>query len=66
MGTIQPNATRTFYPNEVLTTINSDLLLEAKSDSGMLLYSREFTWSQLTEVIESLHGISYKIGSGYK
>jgi hypothetical protein len=66
VGKIQPNATRTFYPNEVLTTTSSDLLLEAKSDSGMLLYSREFTWSQLTEVIESLHGMSYKIGSGYK
>lgn len=66
VGKIQPNATRNFYPNEVLTTTNSDLLLEAKSDSGKLLYSREFTWSQLTEVIESLHGMSYKIGSGYK
>jgi hypothetical protein len=63
VGKIQPNATKTFYPNEHLTSTSSDLLLEAKSDSGMLLYSREFTWSQLTGVIESLHGRSYKIGS---
>jgi hypothetical protein len=65
VGKIQPNTTRTFYPNEVLTTTNSELLLEAKSNSGVLLYSRKFTWSQLTEIIEGLHGrMGYKIGSG--
>ncbi len=58
VGKIQLNATRTFYPNEVLATTNSDLLLEAKSNSGVLLYSREFTWSQLIAVIESLHGMT--------
>jgi hypothetical protein len=66
VGKIPPNATRTFYPNKALTIANSDLLLEAKSNSGVLLYSRQFTWSELTAVIESLHGRSYKIGSGYK
>jgi hypothetical protein len=65
VGKLEPNATKTFYPNEVLTTSNTDLLLEAKSNSGFLLYSKYFTWAELTKVIESLHGTtSYKIGPG--
>jgi hypothetical protein len=67
VGTIKPGAARTFYPNEVLTKTDTNLLLEAKSNSGNLLYSRDFTWSQLSEVIEGLHGkTNYKISPGYE
>jgi hypothetical protein len=66
VGTIKHGATRTFYPNEVLTKTDTNLLLEVKTDSGNLLYSRDFTWDELSNIIEGLHGKeSYKIGPEY-
>jgi hypothetical protein len=64
VGTLKPGQTKTFYPNEVLTTADTNLLLEAKAESGSILFSSNFTWDELSKVIEDLHGTSsYKIGN---
>ena len=62
MGKINPGQSKIFYPNEVLTKDNSDLLVELKSDLGAVLYSRHFTWDELEEVLRSVTGEPYWIG----
>jgi hypothetical protein len=62
MGKINPGKNRIFYPNEVLTKDNSDLLVELKSNSGVVLYSRNFTWDELSNVLEGVTGEPYWIG----
>ena len=65
MGNLQPEATKTFYLNEVLTTTNSDLLIEVKYYLGALLYSKKIDWDHLIPLVQSLHGgFSYLIGPG--
>jgi hypothetical protein len=64
MSKINPGKSRIFYPNEVLTKDNSDLLVELKSNSGVVLYSRNFTWDELSNVLESVTGKPYWIGDG--
>lgn len=64
MGRINSGESKIFYPNEVLTTTNSDLLVELKSDSGIVLYSRLYTWDELRIVLESVTGKPYWIGDG--
>jgi hypothetical protein len=51
MGTINKYKSKTFYPNEVLTTASTNLLVELKSGSGEILYSRSFTWEELIDTI---------------
>jgi hypothetical protein len=64
MGKINPGNSKVFYPNEVLSTTNSDLLVELKSKSGEVLFSKLYTWDELTAVLESVHGEPYWIGDG--
>lgn len=64
MGKINPGKSKIFYPNEVLSTTNSDLLVELKSNSGEVLFSRLYTWDELTAMLESVHGEPYWIGDG--
>jgi hypothetical protein len=64
MGNINTERSKKFYPNEVLTESNSELLVEFKSASGTVLYSKLYTWDELTEVLESVHGNPYWIGPG--
>ena len=64
MGKINPGESRIFYPNEVLTKDNSDLLLELKSNSGIVLYSKLYSWDELRIVLESVTGKPYWIGDG--
>jgi len=60
VGRLKPGEHEVFFPNEVLT--DTDLLLELKSDSGIGLYHRLFTWDELLESIED--GKIYWIGDG--
>jgi hypothetical protein len=60
MGTINKYKSKTFYPNEVLTTASTNLLVELKSGSGEILYSRSFTWEELIDTIR--HGILWLPG----
>jgi len=61
VGKLRPETSKIFYPHEVFYD-EANLLLEAKSYSGTLLYSREFTWDELTTTISVLKGIrSYRI-----
>jgi lipopolysaccharide/colanic/teichoic acid biosynthesis glycosyltransferase len=60
MGTINKYKSKTFYRNEVLTTASTDLLVELKSGSGEILYSRSFTWEELIDTIR--HGILWLPG----
>jgi hypothetical protein len=62
MGKIDPEKSKIFYPNEILTKDNSDLLVELKSNSGVMLYSKNFTWDELSKVLESVTGEPYWIG----
>jgi hypothetical protein len=63
VGKLKPETSKIFYPHEVFYD-EANLLLEAKSYSGTLLYSREFTWDELTTVISNLKGIrSYRISA---
>lgn len=64
MGKINPGKSKIFYPNEVLSTTNTDLLVELKSNSGVLLFSRLYTWDELRIVLESVTGKPYWIGNG--
>ena len=64
MGRINSGESKIFYPNEVLSTTNMDLLVELKPNSGAVLYSRLFTWDELSIVLESVHGEPYWIGDG--
>jgi hypothetical protein len=63
MSTINPKESKIFYPNEILTKTNTDLLVELKGDSGTVLYSKNFTWDELSSVLESVHGTPYWIGN---
>jgi len=63
IGYIDPGESKIFYPNEVLTTTNTDLLVELRSESGLILYSRSFSWDELTDVLESINGEPYWIGN---
>jgi len=40
-----------------------DLLVELKSNSGMVLYSKQYTWDELDAVLRSVTGRPYWIGS---
>jgi hypothetical protein len=62
MGKINAGQSKIFYPNEVLNTTNSDLLVELKSNSGEILFTRLYTWDGLTAVLKSVHGTPYWIG----
>ena len=62
MGKIDPGKSKIFYPGEVLTSSNTDLLLELKSKSGTVLYSRNLTYDELRTVLESVTGRPYWIG----
>ncbi len=63
MGKINSGESKIFYPNEVLDTDNTDLLVELKSDSGEVLFSKLYTWEELSIVLESVKGDPYWIGS---
>lgn len=63
MGNIEPGASRIFDLNKVLTINNSDLLIELKSNSNVVLYSRLFTGDELHAMLESVKGQPYWIGS---
>lgn len=63
-GKVNPGESKIFYPNEFFTATNTDLLVELKSDSGVVLYSRLFTWDELRIVLESVLGKPYWIGDG--
>jgi hypothetical protein len=62
MGKINSGESKIFYPNEVLTTTDSNLSLELKSTSNLILFSRQFTWDELSTVLESVGGKPYWIG----
>jgi hypothetical protein len=62
MGKIEPRESKIFYPGEILTTDNSDLLLELKSNSGVALFSKLYTSDALDVVLESVKGKPYWIG----
>jgi hypothetical protein len=62
MSKIDPGKSKIFYVNEVFPKDNSDLLLELKSNSGVVLYSRNFTWDELSVVLQSVTGKPYWIG----
>jgi hypothetical protein len=61
MGKINPGKSKIFYPNEV-TKDDPHLLVELKSNSGVVLYSRNFTWDELMKVLSSVTGKPYWIG----
>jgi|LSQX01.2.fsa_nt_gb hypothetical protein len=63
MGKINSADSKIFYPNEVLDTDNTDLLVELKSDTGEILFSKLYTWDELTTVLESVKGEPYWIGN---
>jgi hypothetical protein len=62
VGKVNPGESKIFYPNEFFTATNIDLLVELRSDSGVVLYSRLFTWDDLRIVLESVKGEPYWIG----
>jgi hypothetical protein len=62
VGRINSGESRIFYPNEALTKTNRDLLVELKSNSGEMLYSRLYTWDELDAVLASVRGRPYWIG----
>jgi hypothetical protein len=64
MGKINPGQSKIFYPNEILTKDDPYLLVELKSNSGVVLYSRNFTWDELSAVLQSVTGKPYWIGEG--
>lgn len=60
MGRVNPGDSKKFYPYEVIST-DADVLLELKSNSGTVLYSRLFT--TYDEALENLaFGKTYWIG----
>ena len=64
MGKINSGQSKIFCLDHILTTTNTDLLVELKSNSGEVLFSRLYTWDELTAVLESVHGEPYWIGDG--
>lgn len=62
VGEMDSGKNKVFYPNELLSETNSDLLVELKADSGVLLFSKLYSWDELTDVLESVKGEPYWIG----
>ena len=63
MGKVNSGESKTFYPNEVLTPMGSDLLVELKSNSGTTLYSKQYTYDEFLAVFVRINGSSYWIGN---
>ena len=63
MGKVNSGESKTFYPNEVLTPMCSDLLVELKSNSGTTLYSKQYTCDEFLAVFIRINGSSYWIGN---
>jgi len=61
VGELKPGESKNFYPNGVLTTGHADLMVEAQNTSGYLIYSRHFTWEELTTLLGELQGTPYWI-----
>ena len=64
MGEVNSGESKIFCLDDVLTTSNTDLLLDLKSNSGETLFSRLYTWEELTDVLESVKGQPYWISGG--
>ncbi len=61
MGKVDSGQSNIFCLDDVLTTTNTDLLVELKSNSGEILFSRLYTWEELRTVLESVTGQPYWI-----
>jgi hypothetical protein len=63
-GTIDPGKTRIFYPNDgkILSKEQTDLLVELKSSSGIVLFSKLYSHDELWEILASVKGQPYWIG----
>ena len=60
MGKIKSGDSKHFYPYKYIDSTDSDLLIELKSTSGTVLYSRLFTYE---EALENLaYGKTFWIG----
>ena len=66
MGKINSGESKLFYPNDgkILSKDNTSLLVEFKSNSGAVLFSKLYTWDELRLVLESVKGLPYWIGVG--
>jgi len=66
MGIITKGFYRIFYPGQVLTKNDSQLILEFKSSSGVVLYSHSYTWDELQRIEKEFLFQTYWIGPDTK
>ena len=61
VGKISSNKTKIFWPSEKVSE-NGDITIELKSNSGEQLFSKKYTWNDIKEIVEVIHGNPYWIG----
>lgn len=62
VGAIRSGGTKTFWPYEKIE--NDKVLIELKSTSGQLLYSKIYTWDDISKISQAIHADPYWIGTG--
>lgn len=60
MGKLNSMKTKNFWPND--TAKEDDLLIEFKSKSGELLFSKTYTMDDIIKIVEDIHANPYWIG----
>jgi hypothetical protein len=61
-GKIDSGKSEIFYPGEVIKPNELGLLVEFKSNSGTVLFSKLYNWDEYRAIIERVHGLPYWIG----
>ena len=64
VGNIPPGSNKKLYPNDVLSKTDQFLQVDLKTNSGTILFSKRYTWDELTKILENVHGNPYWIGPG--
>ena len=61
-GKIDPGKSKIFYPVEVHQANDQGLLVEFKSNSGTVLFSKLLSWDEFSAIIARIHALPYWIG----
>jgi predicted nucleotide-binding protein (sugar kinase/HSP70/actin superfamily) len=64
MGKVEPGKSKIFYPAEVIKNNGPGVLVELKTNSGVVLFSKPYNWDEYRRILESVKGQPYWIGEG--
>jgi len=66
VGEIKSGINKQFFPNDILSKTDTVLQFDLKTTSGALLFSKTYTWDELTNLLQNLRGTPYWIGPDTK